>query len=299
MEELLAYGLAITITIGIYLLLAGGLSLQYGFTGLINFGHVGFFAIGAYGSALLSMQGMPILFSMLLATVLATLAAWPLGAVALRLSGHYLAIVTLGFSESVRMVLQKEEWLTRGVHGLPGIPRLFGEWGGRQADWWILASLAVVVPLAFWGIRHVIHSPFGRAITAIRDNEVAVQALGKDPASFKTRSLMVGAGLAGLAGAFQAHFLTFISPEQYVPLITFYVWIAIIMGGVGRISGVVAGTVLLIGFLEGSRFMGGMIPGVSEVQMASLRLWVIGVGLVCTILYFPNGLLQRGKPRSF
>jgi branched-chain amino acid transport system permease protein len=216
----------------------------------------------------------------------------------LRLSGHYLAIVTLGFSESVRMVIQKEEWLTRGVHGLPGIPRLFGEWGGRQADWWILASLLVAVVLAFWLIGHIIRSPFGRAITAIRDNEVAVQALGKDPASFKTRSLMVGAGLAGLAGAFQAHFLTFIGPEQYVPLITFYVWIAIIMGGVGRLAGVIAGTVLLMGFLEGSRFMGGVIPGVTEVQMASVRIWVIGVGLICTILYLPNGLLQRGKARS-
>jgi branched-chain amino acid transport system permease protein len=298
MEEILAYFLAISITVGIYLLLAGGLSLQYGFTGLINFGHVGFFAIGAYSSALLAMQGVPIILAMLLATVLAAAAAWPLGAVALRLSGHYLAIVTLGFSESVRMVIQKEEWLTRGVHGLPGIPRLFGEWGGRQADWWILASLVLVVPTAFWTIHRIIRSPFGRTITAIRDNEVAVQALGKDPASFKTRSLMVGAAMAGLAGAFQAHFLTFIGPEQYVPLITFYVWIAIVMGGVGRIAGVVAGTVLLMGFLEGSRFMGGVIPGVTEVQMASVRIWVIGIGLICTILYLPGGLLQCGKPRS-
>ncbi|MFA4914792.1 MAG: branched-chain amino acid ABC transporter permease, partial [Burkholderiaceae bacterium] len=117
------YIVTISITILIYMLLAGGLSLQYGFTGLINFGHVGFFAIGAYTSALLAMQGVPILICMMAATAFAALFAFPLGMIALRLRGDYLAIVTLGFSESVRMVLQKEEWLTRGVHGIPGIPR--------------------------------------------------------------------------------------------------------------------------------------------------------------------------------
>lgn len=287
------YIVTISITILIYMLLAGGLSLQYGFTGLINFGHVGFFAIGAYTSALLAMQGVPILICMAAATAFAAVFAFPLGMIALRLRGDYLAIVTLGFSESVRMMLQKEEWLTHGVHGIPGIPRLFGN--GPSADLWILATLVIVNIIVFAGIKGIIKSPFGRVIGAIRDNEVAVRALGKDPARFKTRSLAIGAALAGLAGAFQAHYLTFISPEQFVPLITFYVWMAIIMGGVNRLSGVVVGTVMLVGFLEGSRFLREIFPGVSEVQLSSVRFWIIGMALICTMLYRPEGLFGERK----
>jgi branched-chain amino acid transport system permease protein len=285
-----AYLITIGITILTYLLLSAGLSLQYSFTGLINFGHVGFLAIGAYTSALLALKGVPIGISMAAAVALAAACAWPLGMIALRLRGDYLAIVTLGFSESVRMVLQKEEWLTRGVHGVPGIPRLFGEVAGASADLWILIALGVVNAAVLALSLGLIRSPFGRLIGAIRDNEVAVQALGKDPARFKTRSLMIGAGLAGLAGAFQAHYLTFISPEQFVPLITFYVWIAIIVGGVGRLSGVVLGTVVLLGFLEGSRFLRDFVGGVSEVQLASVRFWIIGMCLICVMLYRPQGL---------
>ncbi|MES2536062.1 MAG: branched-chain amino acid ABC transporter permease [Pseudomonadota bacterium] len=285
------YLIAISISILIYLLLSGGLALQYGFTGLVNFGHVGFFAIGSYTSALLSMHGVPLPVSMVVATLLAALLAYPLGIIALRLGGDYLAIVTLGFSESIRMILQKEEWLTRGVHGLPGIPRLFAGWAeSSTTDTWILALLVVTNVLVFMLIKTIVKSPFGRVIEAIRDNEVAVQALGKNPAQFKTRSLMLGAALAGLGGSFQSHYLTFISPEQFVPLITFYIWIAIIVGGVSRLSGVVLGTVVLVGFLEGSRFLRDFVTGVSDVQMASVRIWLIGMGLICIILYRPQGL---------
>ncbi len=293
------YLIAIFISILIYLLLAGGLALQYGFTGLVNFGHVGFFAIGSYTSALLALKGVPIPISLAAATVLAALAAYPLGMIALRLGGDYLAIVTLGFSEAVRMMLQTEEWLTRGMHGLPGIPRLFAGWVEPQrTDLLILILLAIVCVGVFFLIHHIIKSPFGRVIEAIRDNEVAVRALGKNPAQFKTRSLMLGAGIAGLAGGLQAHYLTFISPEQYVPLITFYIWIALVLGGVGSLRGVVMGTVLLVGFLEGSRFIRDVVGGVSEVQMASLRIWIIGIALICVILYRPQGLFGSSSKRS-
>ena len=146
-----AYLIAIFITVLIYMLLAGGLALQYGFTGLINFGHVGFYAIGAYTSALLSLQGVPLVACILAATLVSGLSAYPLGVIALRLRGDYLAIVTLGFSESVRMILQKEEWLTRGVHGIPGIPRLFGQYAsGAMVDVLILATLLLTNILVFW-----------------------------------------------------------------------------------------------------------------------------------------------------
>ena len=140
-----AYLIAIAIGVLIYMLLAFGLSLHYGFTGLVNFGHVGFFAIGAYASALLSLKGVPVPLAMVAATAIAALSAYPLGMIALRLGSDYLAIVTLGFSESLRMMLQTEEWLTRGMHGLPGIPRLFAGWASPQTvDLWIMLALLAV-----------------------------------------------------------------------------------------------------------------------------------------------------------
>lgn len=290
-----AYFIAISIAVLIYLLMAFGLSLQYGFAGLMNFGHVGFFAIGAYTSALLAMSGVPIPVAMLAATLLAALSAWPIGVIALRLNSDYLAIVTLGFSETVRYMLQTEEWLTRGIHGLPGIPRLFhGLMPSGDIDAAIMATLAVVCIVVFFGLRAVVKSSFGLVIQAIRDNEPAVRALGKNTAGFKTRVLVIGAGLAGLAGAFEAHYFTFLSPDQFVPLITFYIWIAIFVGGSRHLGGVALGTLVLIGFLEGSRFVPDWVNWITDVQMASVRLWVIGMALILIVLYRPQGFIGKG-----
>ena len=113
----------------------------------------------------------------------------------------------------------------------------------------------------------------------------------KDPARFKVQVLMIGAALAGVAGAFYAHYITYIVPEQFVPLVTFYVWMAMIMGGVGRISGAIVGAALLMLFLEGSRFLRDFVPGISEVEMASVRLGVVGLALILFTLYRPQGLM--------
>jgi branched-chain amino acid transport system permease protein len=290
---------AISIWVLIYMLMASGLALQYGFTGLINFGYVGFVAIGAYTSGILSLHGVPLWISFPAAAALAALAAYPLGLVTLRLGGHYLAIVTLGFSEAVRIFISKEEWLTRGTHGIPGLPRLFDDWAGRSSgDLTLLALLVATNIVIFVLMRFLIRSPFGRVIAAIRDNETAARALGKDTASFKTRSLMLGSAVGGLAGAFQAHYITFIGPEQFVPIITFYVWIAIILGGAGRISGIIIGSFILLTFLEGSRFLRDVVGGISEVQLASVRFWIIGMALILTILYRPQGLFGDRMTRT-
>jgi branched-chain amino acid transport system permease protein len=232
--------------------------------------------------------------------LLAATLAYPLGMITLRLGGDYLAIITLGFSETVRIMLMKEDWLTHGVHGVPGLPRVFDDWAGASSGDLTLLVLLVVINIAVFGLMaYLVRSPFGRIIASIRDNEVAVRALGKNPATFKTRSLMLGSALGGLAGAFQAHYVTFIAPEQFVPLITFYVWIAIILGGPNRIIGIVVGTIILLTFLEGSRFLRDFVGGVSEVQLASVRFFIIGMALICTILYRPQGLfpdkMSKGK----
>lgn len=286
-----AYFIAIGIIALIYVILSLGLTLQYGLTGLINFGHVGFFAIGAYTSALLALKGVPLYFSFTAAAALAGLAAWPIGLVSLRLRDDYFAIVTLGFSEVVRIVITSERWLTNGVQGVPGIPRLYDSLGGSVAQLAVLVTVLAVTLVGVWIIRRIAGSPFGRLIEAIRDNEEAVQALGKDPARFKIQVLVVGAALAGIAGAFYAHYITYIVPDQFIPLVTFYVWMAIIMGGVGRVSGAIVGTAILMLFLEGSRFLRDIVPGVSEVDMASVRIGAVGLLLVLFIMYRPQGLM--------
>lgn len=286
-----AYLAAIATIALIYILLSLGLTLQYGLTGLINFGHVGFFAIGAYASALVALAGWPLPVGFVAAAALSGLAAWPIGLVSLRLRDDYFAIVTLGFSEVVRIVITSEQWLTKGVQGLPGIPRLFERVGGPFGQAGTLLSVGAVVVVAALIIRRVARSPFGRILESIRDNEDAVKALGKDPARFKVQVLILGSALAGIAGAFYAHYIGYIVPDQFIPLVTFYVWMAIIMGGVGRVSGAVVGTVILMIILEGSRFVRDVLPGVSEVAMASGRLGLVGLLLIAFVTYRPQGLM--------
>lgn len=290
-----AYLLAILITTLVYVLLAVGLDFQYGFTGLINFGYVGFFALGAYAAGICTtrMQWHP-LAGFALAIVLPALLAWPLGRIALRLRDDYLAIVTLGFSEIVRLVLISEKDLTNGGQGIPGVPRLITLF---NSNFWNDVALAFVMALAcgvvIWTLRKITNSPYGRLIQAIRDDETALLALGKNPARFKTQVLMVGGSIAGLAGAFYAHYISFITPEQYTPVVTFYVWMAIIMGGVGRLRGAVAGAFLLVAFLEGSRVVRDVIPGISEVAMSNVRLAAVGLALILFMRFAPRGLFGR------
>jgi branched-chain amino acid transport system permease protein len=289
---MIAYLIAVGIIALIYMLLTIGLNLQYGYTGLINFGVVAFFAIGAYTSALLTLGGWPLVPAFVVAIIVAAIVAYPIGLLSLRLSDDYLAVVTLGFSEVVRLAIQQERWLTHGVQGLPGIPRMFLSLGiGDYAE---LATLAVLVlcNLAAIGLMlHLVRSPYGRLIQAIRDDEVAVEAIGKDPRRLKVQVFMLGSGLAGLAGAFYAHFITYLSPDQFLPLVTFYVWIAMIIGGTGRTTGAVAGSLILMVFLEGSRFARDWIPSVSEVQMASVRLALVGLALILFTIYRPQGMM--------
>lgn len=291
-----SYLVAVGIIALIYMLLTIGLNLQYGYTGLINFGHVAFFAIGAYASALLTLQGWPLAPAFLVGMVVAGFAAYPVGLLSLRLSDDYLAVVTLGFAETVRLVIQEEKWLTNGVQGLPGIPRIFQSLGvAGYSELATLLTLLACNGAAIALLVHLVRSPYGRLIQAIRDDEVAVQALGKDPARLKVQVFMLGAALAGLAGGFYAHFITYLSPDQFLPLVTFYVWIAVIIGGPGRTSGAVVGSLILMTFLEGSRFARDLIPGVSEVQMASVRLAIVGLALILFTIYLPQGIMGKRK----
>lgn len=286
-----AYLVSLAIFCLIYLLLGLGLNLQYGFTGLMNFGVVGFYGLGAYISALLALKGWPLPIAFLAATLGSAVAAIPLGLLSLRLRDDYLAVLTLAFAEVVRLVLANEAWLTKGTQGLANIPQPFQQLPYGMQQWAFLALLVVVNVAAAWVLVRIVKSPFGRTITAIRDDEIAVKSLGKDPTVFKTQVFMIGSGLFGLAGALQGHYLSYISPEQFLPIITFYVWMAILIGGVGKLSGSLLGTVFLVLLLEGSRFARDIIPAVSEPQLASLRLMAIGLAIIVFTVYRPEGIL--------
>ncbi|MET3476257.1 branched-chain amino acid ABC transporter permease [Variovorax atrisoli] len=293
-----AYLLAVLITTLAYVLLTLGLNFQYGFTGLINFGYVGFFALGAYASAICTVRmGWPAWSGFALGMVVPFLLAWPLGRVALRLRDDYLAIVTLGFSEIVRLAIINEKALTNGGQGIAGVPKLFGSDGaGLLGDLWLAAALLAACVLVAGVIRAIVKSPYGRLIQAIRDDETALLALGKNPARFKTQVLMLGGGIAGLAGSFYAHYVGYVTPDQFLPIVTFQVWMAMIMGGVGRLRGAVAGAFLLLLVLEGSRAARDLFPGIPEVAMSSVRLAVIGAALILFIRFRPQGLW--GAPRD-
>ena len=293
-----AYLLAVLITALAYVLLTLGLNFQYGFTGLINFGYVGFFALGAYASAICTVRmGWPAWSGFALGMVVPFLLAWPLGRVALKLRDDYLAIVTLGFSEIVRLAIINEKALTNGGQGIAGVPKLFGGDGaGLLGDLWLAAALLAACVLVAGVIRAIVKSPYGRLIQAIRDDETALLALGKNPARFKTQVLMLGGGIAGLAGSFYAHYVGYVTPDQFLPIVTFQVWMAMIMGGVGRLRGAVAAAFLLLLVLEGSRAARDLFPGIPEVAMSSVRLAVIGAALILFIRFRPQGLW--GAPRD-
>jgi branched-chain amino acid transport system permease protein len=285
-----AYLLSVAIVVLVYLLMSLGLTIQYGLTGLINFGLVGFFAIGAYASALLAMNGVPLIVSFPAAALVAGLAAWPIGLVALRLRDDYFAIVTLGFSETVRLAVVSEGWLTKGVHGITGVPGLFREAGG-YAPHATMAALLLVNLAVIFALHHIVKSPFGRALEAVRDDETAMKALGKSPSRFKIEVLILGSALGGLAGAFYGHYVTYVAPDQFVPLTTFYIWMAVIIGGVGRVPGAVVGTVILMGLLEGSRFLRDLVPIIPDAEMASVRIALVGLLLIVFMIRRPQGLL--------
>ena len=240
-----AYFIAIGIIALIYVILSLGLTLQYGLTGLINFGHVGFFAIGAYTSALLALKGVPLIFSFAAAAALAGLAAWPLGLVSLRLRDDYFAIVTLGFSEVVRIVITSERWLTNGVQGIPGIPRLYEGLGGSAAQLAVLVTVLAVTLVGAWIIRRIAGSPFGRLIEAIRDNEEAAASVGVRVVTTKRLIFVFAAFGAGLAGAlWLATAITF-QPKAYFSVQwTAYMIFMVLVGGIGTFEGAILGAVL-------------------------------------------------------
>jgi branched-chain amino acid transport system permease protein len=294
-----SYLLATLTFAGIYALLALGLNVIWGMAGMINLGMAGFFALGAYASALATTAlGLPIVVGVAAAIGLAALCGGALSRLTLTLRGDYLAIVTLGFGEVVRLIAANEIWLTNGSDGIPGIPGpMRGALTPLQFNALSCGLVLAAVALVWAMTERLRRSPYGRVLRAIRDDEVAASVAGKPVRRFKVQAFALGAGILGLAGAAYAHFTSYIAPDIFRPLLTIYIFLALTAGGTGNTSGAVLGAGLVIVILEGSRFVEPLIPHLDGAQGAALREILIGSALILVMRLRPQGLLAERPPK--
>jgi ABC-type branched-subunit amino acid transport system permease subunit len=297
---------------GIYSLLGLGIQLEFGLAGLLNFGHVAFMAIGAYTMAILVVKAD---WSMWLALPLAILAAAAAGVVVglptLRLRADYFAIATIAFSEIVRYVATNEDRLTGGSQGtinLAGAGQAAsynGEWERFQG--WLqstlhLGSKDVTMLIVVWmvvlvsctGLWAAGRTPWGRVLRAIREDENAVSSLGKNVFAFRLQALALGSALAGLAGCFYAWQFSFFSPDDFAPLLTFFAWMIVILGGLGRFFAVPVGALAFGVLFAGTRFFDfAPFAWFDSAERAYLRLALIGLAIIALVAFRPQGILGR------
>ncbi|WP_164757519.1 MULTISPECIES: branched-chain amino acid ABC transporter permease [unclassified Mesorhizobium] len=308
MMDLLGYGAFFLTTALIFSLVTLGLNLQWGLTGLFNVGLAGFVAIGAYTSALLTTPddaarlggfGLPILVGWLGAMVVGGIAAALTGMATLRLRSDYLAITTFGVAVVVQLVALNAQRLTGGPFGIGFIPRPFGGLAETPLLFNLsnLAVVSVVTLIAYLALEHLSRSPWGRVLKALREDERAAISLGKSARFYRVQAFAVGGAIMALAGALQAHFTGFIAPDNYLPILTFQVWVMLIVGGSGSNLGAVIGSILVWAIWAGSGTLTSILfPPEQQARAAALQIAAIGAMLCVILLIRPNGLFGD-RPR--
>ncbi|MER9233072.1 branched-chain amino acid ABC transporter permease [Mesorhizobium sp. M0622] len=308
MMDLLGYGAFFLTTALIFSLVTLGLNLQWGLTGLFNVGVAGFVAIGAYTSALLTTPDdaarlggfdLPILVGWLGAMLVGGVAAAITGIATLRLRSDYLAITTFGVAVVVQLVALNAQKLTGGPFGIGFIPRPFGGLAETPLLFNLsnLAVVSVVTLIAYLALEHLSRSPWGRVLKALREDERAAISLGKSARFYRVQAFAVGGAIMALAGALQAHFTGFIAPDNYLPALTFQVWVMLIVGGSGSNTGAVVGSILVWAIWAGSGALTSMLfSPEQQARAASLQIVAIGVMLCVILLVRPNGLFGD-RPR--
>ncbi|MXY59294.1 MAG: branched-chain amino acid ABC transporter permease [Chloroflexi bacterium] len=321
------------ILVGVYSVFTLGLNVHWGYTGLFNIGVAGFFALGAYTASLLvirppqsdqvddylfagdlanRLDALPVIGALDLwfvvalagAALVAAMVALVIGTITIRLRGDYLAIATLGIAESVRLVFLNERWLSNGSKGLYTIPRVFdGIVSPQDYDRVYLVVVLVVFALMFAVVRALVHSPWGRVLRAIREDEVTAEASGKHVFRFKLQAFVLGAVIMGIGGALYAFDLRAISPSAFTPLLgTFIIWAMLVVGGSGRLYSPVVGALIVWGIWSGSQFL----P--DPLGSPHVRYFSVGALVVLVLMYAPDGItpevlrirdrwLARWRPR--
>lgn len=288
----MSYVLHIIILLCLYSMLSLSLNLVVGLTGMFNLGHIAFFGIGAYCSALLAFQGLPVLVCMFAGALLAGIIGYLIGIPTLRLKGDYLAIATLGLGESIRAVFNNWMGLTRGPMGLPGIPKPTIFSLHIQSTESYLIFVLVILFLTYLIIEKLFRSPYGRVLKGIREDEFAAEALGKDAFRFKLHALFLGCFFAGMAGSLYAHYISFIDPSSFTIQQTIFILIMVVLGGMGNNIGAILGTVIIISIPEFLRLLN--LPG---HVTGALKQMIFSTLLILLMLFRPGGIMGREKSR--
>lgn len=304
---LLFYLVAFLIFGGIYAILCLALNVQWGFGGLFNAGIAGFFAVGAYTSALLTAAPalthvggfeLPVPMGILAAALTAGLTGWAVAKICIRLKSDYLAMASIGIAEILRMMIVNEDWLTNGSLGITNIPRPFdGLVQGREADIVFMIVVWVIVAIIYLICNRLYDSPWGRTLRAVRDNEDAARAVGKDVDAFRLQTFVIGAALMGVAGALSAHYFRFLSPEATEPLlITFLVWVMLMAGGSGNNKGAIVGALSVWAIWSMTEIFANRLPAELATRSSYIRMLLIGLLLQFVLQKYRSGLLPERSP---
>lgn len=305
---------AATLT-GLFVILAAGLNLQWGVTGLANFGPVGFFAVGAYVTGMAMMPpieqgfveidtvlfswGLPWPVAGLIALAATAVIAFLLGQALIRanIEPLYMAIITLAFAEILFLLLITQKWLANGFNGVRGLDQPFIQAVGfENYDLFFLTVVAVVAVAVLVLVRFLHRSPYGRVLKGIREDPVAVEAFGHNIRWFRLSSFTLGCVILGLAGALWAPYVTVVEPSSFGTEQTFLIWSALIIGGAGNAWGPLVGALAVVGVIQqGTRFLpaGGVLAGL----IPSLRGILIGILFILFLRFRPEGLVpERLRP---
>ena len=309
-------------TTAIFAVICIGLNIHWGYTGIFNFGIVAFFMIGAYVAAIVtkppasgfatyvggygerlaflpaldSQEWLPFVVAIVAAAVAAALLALLLGLATLRLREDYLAIALIGVAELLRRVVIEERWLVNGTRGIGGIPRPLAGWVGSGNYKFLLFALVVALLAAVYLLVELgLRSPWGRVLRAIRENEDAVAASGKNVFLFKVQGFVFGAALMGVGGALYAFQQGAISPETFTHFFgTFIFWAMLMVGGSGNTVGAIMGAYIVWGLWSITlQIQGYQLPAFVEGRIPHVRDFLVGAIIVAVLLVNPRGLLPE------
>lgn len=291
MQELIYYFTHLLIMVSLYAILALGLNLVVGYTGLLSVMHAAFYGVGAYAAALFMTQlGVTFFVAIVLSVLIAVVLSLGIGLVLSRFDGDYYALGSLGFGVILYSVFLSWKGLTRGALGIPHIPKpvLFG-FEFSQITVFLVLVLVVLAGVYLFS-RFVVRSSFGRVLMAIREDERAIQAFGYNTLYFKLAVSVLAAAIAAVAGSLFASYITYINPSSFTAMESVYLLSVIILGGLASLRGSVFGALSLVLLFEGLRYV-----GLSGEMAAHTREVLYGVILIVLMLYRPQGLVGKYK----
>ncbi len=306
MEGILLFAVSIGTLAAIYGMVTLALNLETGTGPLWDLGIVSFFGIGAYTYVILSGApadshqsylygfGLPMWVGMIGAAIAGGIAAWLIGLPSLKLRKEYFLIVTLAFAEVLRQIYINEDWLTNGVAGIYGLTQPFRGLVEPRSYGFVLFALSMIGLLAIWYLTRAISlSAFGRACKALRENEALAITAGIDPRKTSSVLYILSGAITAVAGVFYVWYNTLVVPGQFTSDLTFFIWAALIIGGVGSSRGALFGAFIFILLHDSLRFL--QVSGETAVAFTSLRTALIGLILILILRFRPNGIFPESR----